>query len=333
MDKVLSFNKISHEQKNPQLNVEVCATQDGASQASKIAGRRKRTSFTKEHLELLRMAFSVDPYPGISVRESLSQATGLPESRIQVWFQNKRARTLKNRATRTSPQPEVASSLPSPFLPPHMVDMMENGQPRCVTEAPFSFTQSQMREDGEQDCYYADTSSQYFGFPLSGTYCSTPATRPRQDRLMGTSLSPSPLPSDLEITPVSWAPVKGRAHSFSDSLWSPALQAMGNNGTDESQVFLYPPPPYPHGSISTGYSGGVKPFSASPGSPDSAFWDMGLDNSSPSVPYSQGGSLWDEPAQEQPLAPLPNLSSQCVEEVLGEIEPGWWRISGQIELQ
>lgn len=57
---------------------------DGAAQASKIAGRRKRTSFTKEHLELLRMAFNVDPYPGISVRESLSQATGLPESRIQV---------------------------------------------------------------------------------------------------------------------------------------------------------------------------------------------------------------------------------------------------------
>lgn len=58
--------------------------QDGNSQASKIAGRRKRTSFTKEHLELLKMAFNVDPYPGISVRESLSQATGLPESRIQV---------------------------------------------------------------------------------------------------------------------------------------------------------------------------------------------------------------------------------------------------------
>lgn len=31
------------------------------------------------------MAFSVDPYPGISVREGLSQATGLPESRIQVY--------------------------------------------------------------------------------------------------------------------------------------------------------------------------------------------------------------------------------------------------------
>lgn len=66
------------------ITIVLTSGKDGASQASKIAGRRKRTSFTKEHLELLRMAFSMDPYPGISVRESLSQATGLPESRIQV---------------------------------------------------------------------------------------------------------------------------------------------------------------------------------------------------------------------------------------------------------
>ncbi|KAI4871572.1 hypothetical protein NFI96_033264, partial [Prochilodus magdalenae] len=299
--------------------------QDGASQASKIAGRRKRTSFTKEHLELLRMAFSVDPYPGISVRESLSQATGLPESRIQVWFQNKRARTLKNRATRVSPQPEVASPLSSPFLPPHMV------QPRSLAEAPFNTIQSQMKEESEQECFFTDLSSQSFDFPLSGTICSTPATRPRQDRLMGTSVCPSPLPSDLEVTPVSWGSM--RAQSSPDSLWSPGLQSIGSSVMDESQVFLYPPPPYPHGSARSGYSGGSKAFSVSPGSPDSAFWDMGLDNSSPSVSYSQGGSLWDEPAQEQPLAPLPNLSSQCLEEVLGEIEPGWWKINGQMELQ
>lgn len=66
------------------VNIFLLTAQDGSSQAHKMAGRRKRTSFTKEHLELLRMAFEVDPYPGISVRESLAQATGLPESRIQV---------------------------------------------------------------------------------------------------------------------------------------------------------------------------------------------------------------------------------------------------------
>ncbi|XP_062860024.1 mix-type homeobox gene 2 [Trichomycterus rosablanca] len=301
---------------------------DGASQASKVAGRRKRTSFTKEHLELLRMAFSVDPYPGISVRESLSQATGLPESRIQVWFQNKRARTLKNRSTSTSPQPEAASSLPSPFLAPHMVDMMDSRQ------AQFNNAQPVLRDDSEQDCFYTDLSPQSFGYPPSGAHCSTPSIRPRQDRLLGTSLSPSAFPSELEMTPISWSSLRPRGLSSPGCLWSPPIQGTGSSSNDESQVFLYPPPPYPHGTVSSGYVSSLKP--ASPESADSAFWDMGLESSSPPMPYSQSGSvMWDESAQEQSqaLAPLPNLSSQCLEEVLGEIEPGWWKINGQMELQ
>lgn len=68
--------------------------QDGNSQASKIAGRRKRTSFNKDHLKLLKVAFNMDPYPGISVRERLSQATGLPESRIQVCKYQYRKQTV-----------------------------------------------------------------------------------------------------------------------------------------------------------------------------------------------------------------------------------------------
>ncbi|XP_072279277.1 uncharacterized protein [Pyxicephalus adspersus] len=59
--------------------------------------RRRRTVYSRRHLELLLNTFETNPYPGIALREKLSQLTGIHESRIQVWFQNRRAR--KNKKT------------------------------------------------------------------------------------------------------------------------------------------------------------------------------------------------------------------------------------------
>ncbi|XP_030631031.1 mix-type homeobox gene 2 [Chanos chanos] len=305
--------------------------QDGSSQASKIAGRRKRTSFTKEHLELLKMAFSVDPYPGITVRESLSQATGLPESRIQVWFQNKRARTLKNRTTQvTSTQPESTTPQPDHLLSPHVQGFSEKAQQRSPAVAPFNIQHSVFLEDMESDCFFSNIHPQAPGFPLCDPGYSSPVSRPRQERLMGTCSSP-PASTPLQTGLANWGSV-GETVSH-ENLWSPAGKDIRNGYTGEGQVFLYPPPQCPMGQHSELITASSASLSNCPGSPDSACWDMSVECSPSSVQFSPHPAPWEGPVPEHSLAPLPDLSSQCLEDVLGEMEPGWWAATGLTDLQ
>ncbi|XP_046370462.2 pituitary homeobox 3-like [Haliotis rufescens] len=78
--------------------------------------RGSRISYTSNQIQRLDAVFLVTPYPETQLYEKLEEELGVPQRNLKTWFQNKRARTKRQKAA----QPHQADKSPvhSFLMPP-----------------------------------------------------------------------------------------------------------------------------------------------------------------------------------------------------------------------
>lgn len=234
-----------------------------------------------------------------------------------MWFQNRRARTLKCKGTKKALW-QSDSPAHDALTPPHSVASRgpQTGPVHLPPQGPPPAYPTQVKEETEEAWYYGQCPPAYSTIEEHGHYDSMYELQ--WGRPLGGNSSPplrglwsQPGSQTSPVTPL-WCHSPLERRSFSSNSSQAAFMFPGS-----ANQHMYKPPSTSHTST--------------PDTPDSGFWDASVENS-PALEgqYLQLEDSWCGTALEgcgesgPPVpvqhAPLPELSLQ---EILGELEEDW----------